>query len=103
MTFITDTHPFVYHVTGKRNRLGSRARSAFDAVKRGRDILIVPFTVLEEIMLLAEIGRIRLPLPFRDLVISLGQADNFDLAVNDAALLLEAASFSTTSGILTTG
>ena len=95
MTFITDTHPFVHHVTGKRNRLGRRARRVFDSVKRGRDILIVPFTVLEEIMLLAEIGRIRLPLPFRDFVISLGQADNFDLAVNDAELLLEAASFST--------
>lgn len=95
MTFITDTHPFVHHVTGKKNRLGHRARRIFDSVKRGRDTLIVPFTVLEEVMLLSEIGRIRLPLPFRDFVISLGQADNFDLAVNDTALLLEASSFST--------
>ena len=95
MTFITDTHPFVHHVTGKRNRLGHRARRIFDSVKRGRDTLIVPFTVLEEVMLLSEIGRIRLPLPFRDFVISLSQADNFDLAVNDTALLLEASSFST--------
>lgn len=95
MTFITDTHPFVHHVTGKPSRLGRRARMIFDSVKRGRDTLIVPFTVLEEVMLLAEIGRIRLPLPFRDFVISISQADNFDISVNDTALLLEAATFST--------
>ena len=43
-------------------------------------------------MLLSEAGKVRMPLPFRDLVISLAQADNFDLGVNDM-LLLEAASF----------
>jgi PIN domain nuclease of toxin-antitoxin system len=93
MTFVTDTHPFVHHVTGRRNRLGRRALSIFDSVKRGRETLIVPFTVLEEVMLLSEIGRIRLPLPFRDFVISIRQAENFDLGVNDSAILLEAATF----------
>ena len=95
MTFVTDTHPFVYHVTGRRNRLGRDARRIFDAAKRGRETLIVPFTVLEEVMLLSEIGRIHLPLPFRDFVISIRQAENFDLGVNDTALLLEAATFTT--------
>jgi len=95
MTFVTDTHPFVHHVTGKRSRLGRRALSIFDSVKRGRDNLIVPFTVLEEVLLLSEVGKIRLPLPFRDFLISLGQADNFELGVNDSALLLEAATFTT--------
>jgi PIN domain nuclease of toxin-antitoxin system len=93
MTFVTDTHPFVHHVTGRRNRLGRRALSIFDSVKRGRETMIVPFTVLEEVMLLSEIGRIRLPLPFRDFVISIRQAENFDLGINDTALLLEAATF----------
>jgi PIN domain nuclease of toxin-antitoxin system len=93
VTFVTDTHPFVHHVTGRRNRLGRRALSIFDSVKRGRETLIVPFTVLEEVMLLSEIGRIRLPLPFRDFVISIRQAENFDLGVNDSAILLEAATF----------
>jgi PIN domain nuclease of toxin-antitoxin system len=93
MTFVTDTHPFVHHVTGRRNRLGRRALRVFDSAKRGRDTLLVPFTVLEEVMLLSEIGRIRLPLPFRDFVISIGQAENFDLGVNDPALLLEASTF----------
>ena len=57
--------------------------------------MIVPFTVLEEVMLLSEIGKIRLPLPFRDLVVSIRQAENFELGVNDIDLLLEAATFST--------
>lgn len=46
-------------------------------------------------MLLSEAGKVRLPLPFRDLLISLAQADNFDVGVNDLQLLLEAASFTT--------
>jgi PIN domain nuclease of toxin-antitoxin system len=95
MTFVTDTHPFIHHVTGRRNRLGRKARRIFDLVKRGRETLLVPFTVLEEVMLLSEIGRIRLPQPFRDFVISIRQADNFDLGVNDTAVLLEAATFTT--------
>jgi len=57
--------------------------------------VLVPFTALEEVLLLSEAGKIRLPLPFRDLVVSLAQADNFDLGVNDTAVLLEAATFST--------
>jgi PIN domain nuclease of toxin-antitoxin system len=57
--------------------------------------VLVPFTVLEEVMNLNEVGKVRLPLPFRDLIIALGQADNFDLGVNDMQLLLEAASFTT--------
>jgi len=95
MTFVTDTHPFVHHITGRRNRLGRRALKIFDSIKRGRDNMIIPFTVLEEVLLLSEVGKIRLPIPFRDLLISLSKADNFDLSVNDAALLLEAATFTT--------
>lgn len=75
--------------------MGRRALSIFDSVKRGRETLLVPFTVLEEVMLLSEIGKIRLPLPFRDFLVSIRQADNFDLGVNDTDLLLEAATFTT--------
>jgi PIN domain nuclease of toxin-antitoxin system len=92
---VTDTHAFIHHVTGKMRRLGRRARGAFERAERGGDTILVPFTVLEEVMLLSEAGKVRLPLPFRDLVIHLAQADNFDLGVNDMQLLLEAASFTT--------
>ena len=93
MMFVTDTHALVHHVTGRKQRLGHRARNIFDRVKRGRDTALVPFTVLEEILLLSEAGKIRLPQPFRDLVVALAHADNFDLGVNDTAVLLEAATF----------
>ena len=53
----------------------------------------MPFTVLEEVLLLSEIGKIQIPLPFREFIISLEKADNLDLGVNDTAVLLEAASF----------
>jgi PIN domain nuclease of toxin-antitoxin system len=92
MLFVTDTHALIHHITGRKRRLGRKARGAFERVKRGTDSVLVPFTVLEEVMLLSEAGKLRLPLPFRDLVISFARADNFDLGVNDMQLLLEAAS-----------
>ena len=95
MVFVTDTHALIHHITGRKRRLGPRARRAFERVERGVDTILVPFTVLEEVMLLSEAGKVRLPLPFRDLLISFAQADNFELGVNDMQLLLEAASFTT--------
>jgi PIN domain nuclease of toxin-antitoxin system len=91
--FVTDTHALIHHVTDQRKRLGRRARGIFDRTDRGTDTILVPFTVLEEVMLLSEVGKIRIPLPFRDWVVALAQADNFDLGVNDTAVLLEAATF----------
>jgi PIN domain nuclease of toxin-antitoxin system len=87
----TDTHALIYHLSGQKRKLGRRAKSAFERIERGVDTLLVPFTVLEEVMLLSEAGKVRLPLPFRDLIVSFMQADNFDVGVNDAQLLLEAA------------
>jgi PIN domain nuclease of toxin-antitoxin system len=59
------------------------------------DTIIVPFSALEEVLLLSEAGRIHIPLPFREFVISLDKAENVDLGVNDTAVLLEAATFTT--------
>ena len=90
MTIAVDTHALVHHLTGQSRRLGTRARAVFSRVERGQDTLLIPFTVIEEVMLLSDTGKIRLRLPFRDLLISLMQAENYELGVNDAALLLEA-------------
>jgi PIN domain nuclease of toxin-antitoxin system len=40
-------------------------------------------------------GKIHIPLPLREFVISLDKAENVDLAANDTAVLLEAATFTT--------
>jgi len=95
MTFVTDTHALLHYITRRKGRLGRKARGAFERVERGLDSILIPFTVLEEVMLLCEAGKVRLSLPFRDFVISLAYADNFDLGVNDMQLLLEAESFTT--------
>jgi PIN domain nuclease of toxin-antitoxin system len=91
MLFATDTHALVHHVVGQSRKLGRRARVVFDRVERGHDTLLIPFTVLEEVMLLSEVGKVRLPMPFRDLLVSFMRAENFELGVNDPELLLEAA------------
>src|SRR3972149_10636329 len=95
MTYVTDPHALIHHVTDRKRRLGRRAGDIFDRADRGLDTIIVPFTVLEEVLLLSEIRRIHIPLPFRDFVISLDKADNCDLGVNDTSILLEAATFTT--------
>ena len=95
MTYVTDTHALIHHVTDRKRRLGHRARDIFDRADRGLDTILVPFAVLEEVLLLSEVGKIHIPLPFREFVISLDRADNVDLAVNDTAVILEAATFTT--------
>ena len=91
--FVIDTHALVRHLTGRNRTVGRGARRIFERVERGVDGILIPFTVLEEVMLLSEAGKVRMPLPFRDLVMSFAQADNFDLGANDMLLLLEAESF----------
>jgi len=68
MLYVTDTHPLVYFSTGKTQKLGKSARRAFQEAERGRGRIVIPVTALEEILLLSEVGKIRLRLPFRDLV-----------------------------------
>ena len=91
MLFATDTHALIHYLTGRKSKPCRRARRLFDRVERGVDTIFVPFTVIGELMLLSDAAKIRLPLPFRDLVVSFAQADNFDLGVNDTQVLLEAA------------
>ena len=55
----------------------------------------MPLSVLEEVLLLTEAGKIQIPLPFREFIISLDKSTNVDLAINDSAVLLDAATFTT--------
>jgi PIN domain nuclease of toxin-antitoxin system len=68
MLYVTDTHPLLHFTTGKVRRLGKNARRVFQDAERGRARIVIPVTVLEEILRLSEKGAIRLALPFRDLV-----------------------------------
>jgi PIN domain nuclease of toxin-antitoxin system len=95
MTYVVGTHALIHRVTNRKQRLGHRAWDIFERVDRGADTIIVPFTVLEEVLLLSEIGKVQIRLSFREFVIALDKAENFDLGVNDNAVLLEAATFTT--------
>ena len=94
MLYVTDTHPLVYFSTGKIQKLGKNARRAFREAERGRARVIIPVTVLEEILRLSENGRIRLVLPFRDLVARYQQdASPFFIQDYTQDILLAAARF----------
>lgn len=68
MLYVTDTHPLVFFSTGKTRNLGKNARRIFREAEAGRSRIVIPVTVLEEVLRLNEDRRIRLPLPFPEMV-----------------------------------
>lgn len=68
MLYVTDTHPLLHFMGGKLKRLGKEARRVFQEAERGRERIVIPVTVLEEILRLYEKGTIHLTMPFRDLI-----------------------------------
>ena len=68
MLYVTDTHPLIFFSTGKIQRLGKNARQIFREAEKGQARIVIPVTVLEEILRLSEDTRIRLPLPFSELI-----------------------------------
>lgn len=94
MLYVTDTHPLVFFSTGKRQRLGRNARHIFRQAERGQARIVIPVTVLEEILRLSEDGRIRLALPFSELLARYGQeASPFFIQDYTPDILLQAASY----------
>ena len=94
MLYVTDTHPLVFFSTGKRQRLGRNARRIFRQAEKGQARIVIPVTVLEEILRLSEDGRIRLALPFSELLARYGQESGpFFIQDYTPDILLQAASY----------
>jgi len=94
MLYVTDTHPLVFFSTDKRQRLGRNARRIFRQAERGQARIVIPVTVLEEILRLSEDGRIRLALPFSELLARYGQESGpFFIQDYTLDILLQAASY----------
>ena len=94
MLYVTDTHPLVFFSTGKRQRLGRNARRIFRQAERGQARIVIPVTVLEEILRLSEDGRIRLAVPFSELIARYGQESGpFFIQDYTPDILLQAASY----------
>ena len=94
MLYVTDTHPLVFFSTGKRQRLGKNARRIFRQAEEGQARIVIPVTVLEEILRLSEDGRIRLALPFSELLARYEQESSpFFIQDYTPEILLRAASY----------
>ena len=86
-SFVLDTHACVYALAAP-DRLGKAARRALKQVEAGRAVAWIPAAVVAEIVLLRELGRVRIGLPeprvamesspsLRFLALDLRQLDEF--------------------------
>ncbi len=92
MIYVTDTHPLIFVATERFNRLGRKARRIFRNVREGRNVVVVPVTVLEEIMRLTEKRLTRLKIPFHRWAEEISKAPNFQVQPYTLEILLEAES-----------
>lgn len=60
MNLVVDTHAIVWHLSGQERRLSARARRAFSTAESGRSRIHVPVAVLMELVLLEQMGRLRI-------------------------------------------
>ena len=60
MNLVIDTHALVWHLSGQERRLSGRVRRAFAQADSGRSRIHVPVAVLMELVLLEQIGRLRI-------------------------------------------
>ncbi len=90
MIYVTDTYPLIFAATNRQDRLGQKARKIFQAVDEGKNLLVVPMTVLEEVMRLIEKKVIRLKIPFDRWAEEMDKSPNFQLQPYALEILLEA-------------
>jgi predicted nucleic acid-binding protein len=74
MLYVTDTHPFLWHLSNDK-RLGKEAKSLFDRAERGEASITVPTIVLAEAFYIAQ--RHRLKIEFSDVLERVENALNF--------------------------
>jgi PIN domain nuclease of toxin-antitoxin system len=60
VNLVVDTHALVWYLSGPERRLSPRARRAFSEAGAGRSSIHVPVTVLMELVLLEQRGRLRI-------------------------------------------
>ena len=90
MIYVTDTHALVFAATNKQGRLGRTARRIFQASNEGKHSIVVPVTVLEEVMRLIEKRVIRLKVPFSRWAGEMDESPNFQVQPYTLEILLEA-------------
>ena len=90
MIYVTDTHALIFAGTSKQGRLGRSARRIFQGSNEGKHLIVVPVTVLEEVMRLIEKKVIRLKIPFSRWTEEMDNSPNFQVQPYTLDILLEA-------------
>jgi PIN domain nuclease of toxin-antitoxin system len=65
---ITDTHPLVWYITAKFNKLPTKVKQAFDDAIEGRCAIFIPAVVLWELSLLIKAGTVQPSVTLDELV-----------------------------------
>ncbi|GBC76119.1 hypothetical protein HRbin07_00316 [bacterium HR07] len=75
--FVLDTHPLIWHLAGRSDRLGKEARAVLRRIDSGRSLGLIPAIVLAELAYLSEKGRVSLSL--LDVLAEIDRGENFQL------------------------
>jgi PIN domain nuclease of toxin-antitoxin system len=89
--YVTDTHPLIFVVTGKLNRLGRKAKRVFQAAHEGKNVIVIPISALEEAMRLSEKQIIKFKQPFHRWAQEIDKAPNFQIQPYTLEIFLEVA------------
>ena len=95
--YVTDTHPFLWHLAGDARRLGPAARTAFDQAEAGKTVIIIPAIVLAECLYISKKGRMKFQ--FEQVLGLLETALNYRFYPLDLAVVRKASDLSGISEI----
>src|SRR5258705_13622329 len=77
MTFVTDTHGFVFYAMGRIGMIGTRARRAFAQAEKRRATIYIPTVCFFELSLLLESGKVRSNVPFSEWKTGVARSGSF--------------------------
>ena len=86
--YAADTHSFLWYLT-QDNRLGVRARKAFEECDNAREVIVIPSIVLIESLFLCE--KYKVNLKFEEVLLKLSLSPNYTIhPLNEEVILEEA-------------
>lgn len=75
--FVLDTHPLIWHLAGRSDRLGPAAHAALQRVDSGRAVGLIPAIVIAELVYLSERGRVSISL--LDVLAEIDRGENLQI------------------------
>ena len=88
--YVTDTHPLVWYLEGRHQKLSKRALRIFEDATRGRSVVYIPAIVLLEMTYLVRLGRTSWREPFEDWAMALFKQPGFELAPLEVGIVAAA-------------